>query len=73
MPYITPDSNIITINKSLEKEAILKVDLKNPASNSYSDLFAYSITDAEGHALADAPVSVIGAGKQAVISPLRSG
>jgi hypothetical protein len=73
VPYITTGTNIITINKSLENEAALLVDLQNPPSTSYEGLFAWSIVDSAGSVLANPPVSLFANGKQCTITPLAAG
>jgi hypothetical protein len=74
VPYITTAANIITLNKSAEKEALLAVSLQNPPDGSSSDsLFSFTLTGAEGGPPADPPVTLISSGRQAVITPRSSG
>jgi hypothetical protein len=73
VPYITTNDNIVTINKSLENEASFMVDLQNPPAAASDGLFTWSLVDAAGIALANAPVSLFAGGKQAALTALRPG
>jgi hypothetical protein len=69
-PYITTASNIITINKSLENQSHFSVELKNAQG---SDLFAYTLTDADGNALANPPVGLAASANQGILTPITPG
>jgi hypothetical protein len=73
IPFITTAENIITINRSLDTEIALTVDLRNPPAAAATALFSYALVDEEGQALSLPPVSLFAAGKQALITPIRAG
>jgi hypothetical protein len=73
VPFITTASNFISINKSLDASALLSVDLRNPLSASHSDLFSFSLTDANGDPPDDPPISIAAASNTCVITPVATG
>jgi hypothetical protein len=73
IPYITTDTNIITINKSLDKNAVLAVDLQNAPSLSYKDRFAFALTGDTGAAHQNPPAVIDAANAECIISPRQTG
>jgi hypothetical protein len=57
----------------LESEASFMADLLNPPSASYEGLFAWSLVDSGGAALADPPAGIFASGKQVTLTPIRTG
>ncbi|MBR3543649.1 MAG: Ig-like domain-containing protein, partial [Treponema sp.] len=73
VPYITTSQNIVTLNKTENKSAKFAVEMKNPASKTYSDTFRFSVVDESGAVMADPPVRISALGKEVEAFPLRAG
>lgn len=63
IPYVTTDTNVLTLNLSEENTADISVDIVNPVSSDYESGFSYSVVDFLGQEFpaSSAPVSVISA------------
>ena len=72
-PYITTESNVVTLNKALAKEASFSVGMANPNSFIYDSDYSFSVLDRNFNADNDPPVSISANGKGCVVTPLKSG
>lgn len=73
VPYITTSQNIVTLNKTENKSAKFTVEMKNPATKTYSDTFQFSVVDENGAVMSDPPVRISALGKEVEVFPLRAG
>jgi hypothetical protein len=73
VPYLTTDSNIVTINKSVNDEITLYVDLVNGGSPASEAQLAYTLVDPQGLPLTDPPVAIITNGRQLIVKARSPG
>jgi hypothetical protein len=73
VPYLTTPDTVVTINRSLERDASFTADLQNPPAAAYEGLVAWSLVDSGGAAPADPPVTLTATGNHVTVIPLRTG
>ena len=73
VPYITTESNVITVNKTLTKETSFSVSMVNSHSFIYDSDYSFAILDHNYNEGNDLPVSISANGKDCIITPLKSG
>jgi hypothetical protein len=73
IPYLTSDTNIVSINKSENDEATLYVDLVDHDSPSYESQLAYALVDPAGLPITAPPVSLTANGRQLTLKAFSSG
>ena len=75
VPYLTTEQNVVSIHKSENPKATIAVSLKNPDSPiaETESGFTYTIADAEGQVIADAPFSIEPNGRTCTITALERG
>ena len=57
LPYITTQDNIVSINMTEDKKAVINAELKNLFSND-DKAFGFAVVDGSGNIMADAPVNI---------------
>ena len=73
LPYITTDSNVITLNKSLPGETAFSVSMVNSNPSIYDGDYSFSVLDDNFNRHSNPPVSVSANGKDFIVSPLIPG
>jgi hypothetical protein len=73
VPYLTTDTNIVSVNKSENDEASLYVSLIDHDSPAYENQLSYTVTGLAGLPMASPPVSLTAAGRQLFIKALSAG
>jgi hypothetical protein len=73
VPYLTTDTNIITINKSVNDEITLYVDLVDYDSPAYESQLAYALVDPAGLPLAFPPAAITANGRQLTLTARSPG
>ena len=72
-PYITTESNIVTINKSVAGETSFSVSMANPNSFIYDSDYRFELLDSQYSTAADPPAAISANGKNCTVTPLKAG
>ena len=73
VPYITTDTNIITINRSTDSVSKkIKVDLMNSLYPTYKDDFVFDVVDSSGNVMSNPPVSLDYSANECTVTALET-
>lgn len=73
VPYITTDTNIITINRSTDSVSKkIKVDLMNSLYPTYKDDFVFEVVDSSGNVMSNPPVSLDYSANECTVTALET-